>query len=165
MSGESPFKRRKLGDGDSSDSIGPAINRRRFPLQNGHDAHGSGRNTPRSGRDTSRSGRNTPRQHEFDTPEPGVGDEDEMALDRDWYGGEENGHAFGDETHNPFGGADNTWYDQQREEALAVKKKATAGRMSARSAQHQRDTDAWEANRMLTSGVAMRTNYAGDFED
>jgi pre-mRNA-splicing factor ATP-dependent RNA helicase DHX38/PRP16 len=120
---------------------------------------GSGRDTPRS------YGGSTPHQREFDVPEPGVDAEDEMALDRDWYGGEENGHAFGDETHNPFGGAEANWHDQQREEEAQAQKKKMSGRMSARSAQKQKDTDAWETNRMLTSGVAQRRDYAGDFED
>lgn len=86
-----------------------------------------------------------------------------MALDRDWYGGEENGHTFGDETHNPFGGSDSTYLDQQREAALAEKKKA--GRTTARSVQKQKDVDAWETNRMLASNVAQRRDYENDFED
>lgn len=92
-----------------------------------------------------------------------VHEEDSAALDRDWYGGEENGHTFGDDTHNPFGGADSTWLDQQREVALAEKKNNR--RMNARAIQKQKDVDAWETNRMLTSGVAQRRNFDGDFED
>lgn len=92
-----------------------------------------------------------------------IDDEDTAALDRDWYGGEENGHTFGDDTHNPFGGADNTWLDQQREAALAEKKKNR--RVNARAVQKQKDNDAWETNRMLTSGVAQRRDFDGDFED
>jgi pre-mRNA-splicing factor ATP-dependent RNA helicase DHX38/PRP16 len=88
---------------------------------------------------------------------------DEMALDRDWYGGEEFGHTFGDETHNPFGGSESTWLDQQREAALTEKKQNS--RMSAKAMQKQKDVDRWEANRMLTSGVAQRREYAGDLED
>ena len=114
--------------------------------------------TPRSSTYTS-----TPHQKFFNEAEPMVHEEDSAALDRDWYGGEENGHTFGDDTHNPFGGADSTWLDQQREVALAEKKNNR--RMNARAIQKQKDVDAWETNRMLTSGVAQRRNFDGDFED
>ncbi|KAI9758405.1 MAG: DEAH-box RNA helicase prp16 [Lichina confinis] len=87
-------------------------------------------------------------------------DEDtQKALDRDWYASDEFGHALGDETHNPFGAADSTWIDQQRETALSDKKNSK--RQSARAVQKQRDVDAWETNRMLTSGVAQRRDYDG----
>jgi pre-mRNA-splicing factor ATP-dependent RNA helicase DHX38/PRP16 len=88
---------------------------------------------------------------------------DSTALDRDWYGGEENGHTFGDESHNPFGGADSTWVDQQREAALVEKKKNS--RTNARQVQKQKDVDAWETNRMLQSGVAQRRMFEADFEE
>ncbi|CZR50812.1 probable pre-mRNA splicing factor ATP-dependent RNA helicase PRP16 [Phialocephala subalpina] len=104
-----------------------------------------------------------PRQQEFDGPEPFVDEEDSNALDRDWYAGDESGHTFGDETHNPFGSYDNSWADQQREAALVEKK--TGKRMSARATQKQKDVDAWETNRMLTSGVAQRRDMGDDFED
>jgi pre-mRNA-splicing factor ATP-dependent RNA helicase DHX38/PRP16 len=106
----------------------------------------------------------TPRQREFDTPEPQVPQEDQNALDRDWYLGDESGHTFGDESHNPFGSYDSTWIEQkQREEALVEKK---AGRhLNARQLQRQKDNDAWETNRMLTSGVAQRRGMGDDFDD
>lgn len=107
--------------------------------------------------------RATPKQEEFDGPEAGVDLEDSNALDRDWYAGDESGHTFGDETHNPFGSYDNTWAEQQREVALTEKK--TGKRQSAQAAQKQRDVDAWETNRMLTSGVAQRRDFGDDFED
>jgi pre-mRNA-splicing factor ATP-dependent RNA helicase DHX38/PRP16 len=110
-----------------------------------------------------RNGASTPREGEFDGPEPFVDAEDAIALDRDWYAGDEFGHTFGDESHNPFGGAGNTWADQQRETALSEKKNSK--RMSARAAQKQKDVDAWETNRMLTSGVAQRRDYDVGFED
>ena len=87
----------------------------------------------------------------------------QTALDRDWYAGDESGHTFGDDSHNPFGSYDNSWADQQREAALAEKK--TGKRMSARATQKQKDVDAWETNRMLTSGVAQRRDFGEDFED
>jgi pre-mRNA-splicing factor ATP-dependent RNA helicase DHX38/PRP16 len=105
----------------------------------------------------------TPKQQEFGEPEPGVDVEDSTALDRDWYAGDEFGHTFGDDSHNPFGSYDNSWADQQREAALVEKK--TGKRMSARATQKQRDVDAWETNRMLTSGVAQRRDFGEDFED
>jgi pre-mRNA-splicing factor ATP-dependent RNA helicase DHX38/PRP16 len=92
-----------------------------------------------------------------------VDEEDSNALDRDWYAGDELGHTFGDDTHNPFGSYDNSWADQQREAALVEKK--TGKRMSARATQKQKDVDAWETNRMLTSGVAQRRDFGDDFED
>lgn len=111
-----------------------------------------------------RPGDATPRQDEFDaTTEPLVDQEDAVALDRDWYAGDDLGHTFGDETHNPFGGPEHTWADQQREAALSEKKNNR--RMTARAAQKQKDVDAWETNRMLTSGVAQRRDYDNDFEE
>lgn len=86
-----------------------------------------------------------------------VSDAAQAEIDRDWYTGDEFGHVFGDESHNPFGSADTTWADQQREAALTEKK--LGKRVSARAVQKQRDVDAWETNRMLTSGVAQRRDY------
>ena len=114
--------------------------------------------TPRNARYTS-----TPRQQEFDGPEPMVNEEDSKALDRDWYAGDEFGHTFGDESHNPFGSLDSTWADQQKEAALAEKKNNK--RVNARAVQRQKDNDAWETNRMLASSVAQRRDYDRDFED
>ena len=105
----------------------------------------------------------TPRQNEFDGPEVGIDQDASNALDRDWYTGGEDGHAFGDETHNPFGPSDTSWADKQRE--LAMSEKKNNKRMNARAMQRQRDTDAWEANQMLTSGVAQRNYSRGGFEE
>ncbi|QSZ29133.1 hypothetical protein DSL72_003644 [Monilinia vaccinii-corymbosi] len=109
------------------------------------------------------SARSKVKQEEFDGPEPFVDEEDSKALDRDWYAGDEMGHTFGDDSHNPFGSYDNSWAEQQREAALIEKK--TGKRQSARAAQKQKDVDAWETNRMLTSGVAQRRDFGDDFED
>ncbi|KAI0974484.1 P-loop containing nucleoside triphosphate hydrolase protein [Xylaria arbuscula] len=107
----------------------------------------------------------TPKQGEFDGPEPMVSHEDQLALDRDWYGGDETGgHTFGDDSHNPFGSYDTSWVEQQQQEAQMVERKA--GRhMNARQLQRQKDNDAWETNRMLTSGVAQRRGLGDDFDD
>ena len=161
MSREDPRKRRKFEQSGSfsrlpKDQLRPVYTSSRF--RHNPSANTSRSQTPRgSGRGSS------PRQSEFDRPEAFVNDEDVNALDRDWYGGEENGHAFGDETHNPFGGNDGTWADQQREMALAEKK--INRRLNARAMQKQKDVDAWETNRMLTSGIAQRRDFHGDFED
>ncbi|EON97291.1 putative pre-mrna-splicing factor atp-dependent rna helicase prp16 protein [Phaeoacremonium minimum UCRPA7] len=106
-----------------------------------------------------------PHQQEFDGPEPGVDQEDVNALDRDWYAGDEFGHTFGDDSHNPFGAYDSSWAEkEEREKALVEKKAGRFDRMSARAIQKQKDVDAWETNRMLTSGVAQR-RFEDDFED
>ena len=115
---------------------------------------------------SSRMGAATPRMpSSFDRdPEDGpmTTGMDDNTLDRDWYASDELGHAFGDETHNPFG-TDNSYADQQREQALLEKKRGK--RISARAQQKMKDVDAWETNRMLTSGVAQRTDYNDDFDD
>ncbi|KAL9029554.1 MAG: hypothetical protein Q9196_002218 [Gyalolechia fulgens] len=105
----------------------------------------------------------TPRQNGFQGPEPIVSEQESNALDRDWYAGDEFGHTFGDETHNPFGGADASWADRQKELALAERKNGK--RVSAKAVQKQKDVDAWEVNRMLTSGVAQRRDHDADFDD
>lgn len=162
MAREDSPKRRKLDD----DRFAPSRPTREAGPK--HIFKRPNRPVNRDGRDTSQSARDhngatTPHQHEFDGPEPLVSIEDSMALDRDWYAGDEFGHTFGDETHNPFGGADSSWADRQREVALLEKKNSK--RMSSRALQKQKDVDAWETNRMLTSGVAQRRDYDADFED
>ncbi len=155
-------KRRKL-DPDRFSSSSHALTDRsskpKYTPSRLRDAQNKSRSqTPRNGSHAS-----TPRQTEFDGPEPAVDVEYTTALDRDWYGGEENGHAFGDDTHNPFGGMDSTWAEHQREAALAEKKNNK--RLNARAVQKQKDVDAWETNRMLTSGVAQRREFDRGFED
>lgn len=105
----------------------------------------------------------TPRQNGVEGREGGVGLEDTVAMDRDWYEGGEHGHSFGDETHHPFGSTDLSWADQQREVAMFERKNNK--RMSAKAIQKQRDTDEWEANRMVTSGIAHRRYFTNAFED
>ncbi|KAI9812442.1 MAG: DEAH-box RNA helicase prp16 [Pycnora praestabilis] len=166
MREESP-KRRKIGTDRFIIPSRPSTSRTSraapTPLRSRDNMGPSSRSsTPRTSR-YAPTPRSTPRQNEFDGPEPMVNEEDSNALDRDWYAGDEFGHTFGDESHNPFGSTDSSWADQQREAALTEKKNAK--RMSARAVQKQRDVDAWETNRMLTSGVAQRRDYDGDFED
>lgn len=115
---------------------------------------------------SSRMGAATPRMpSSFDRdPEdwPMAPATDDTTLDRDWYASDESGHAFGDETHNPFG-TDNSYADQQREQALLEKKRGK--RISARAQQKMKEADAWETNRMLTSGVAQRVDHINDYDD
>jgi pre-mRNA-splicing factor ATP-dependent RNA helicase DHX38/PRP16 len=150
--GHSP-KRRKLDTEEYS--IAP---RPKFRKPNSH------RDLPASSRaHTPRNENGAPHQKSFEGPEPLVEELDSMALDRDWYGGEENGHTFGDDSHNPFGGAESSWLDAQREAALTEKKQNN--RASMRAQQKQKDVDAWETNRMLQSGVAQRRHFDDDFND
>lgn len=154
-------KRRKLGSTrystpPQSSDLGPSL--RIGKIKERNQTNGSSQPSSRSG-----LSKYKPRQDEFDGPEPLINQEDSAAIDRDWYTGDEFGHTFGDETHNPFGGADNSWADQQREAALAEKKNNT--RQNARAVQRQKEVDAWETNRMLTSGVAQRRDHNVDFDD
>lgn len=128
------------------------------------------KNGPPNGRFS--SGRSTPRgNHHASTPEPPRNDDEgfdpqaqDTALDRDWYAGDELGHTFGDESHNPFGTYDQNWAEsQEAERAMVEKRVGRFDRQSARQAQKQKDIDAWETNRMLSSGVAQRRNQ--EFED
>jgi pre-mRNA-splicing factor ATP-dependent RNA helicase DHX38/PRP16 len=157
--GHSPKRRKVAGDfrstaTESTDDLGPALKPQHAV---------KGRFTRLADRDRSHSRAPKPHQEEFDGPEPFFNDEDTAAMDRDWYAGDEFGHTFGDESHNPFGGADASWADRQREQALLDKK--LGKRMTAKAAQKQKEVDAWEANRMLTSGVAQRRDQAQDFDD
>ncbi|KAG1725582.1 pre-mRNA splicing factor [Suillus paluster] len=87
-------------------------------------------------------------------------EEEQLRLDRDWYTGAEEGGVAGDEEHNPLA---------QYEDLSALKDaeiaKKQVKRISARQAQYNADNDLWEANRMLTSGVATRKEVDLDFED
>ena len=86
-------------------------------------------------------------------------EEEQVRLDRDWYMGAEEGGAL-DEEFNPL-----AQYEDLNavREAEAAKKQVK--RISAKQAQYNADNDLWEANRMLTSGVATRRTIDLDFED
>ena len=92
---------------------------------------------------------------------------DVTALDRDWYNSAEDGGAvLGDETHNPFGGTEDvSWADQEREQKLLEKKMALRNRVNPKYLQRQKDNDAWETNRMLSSNVAQTRDHFHSFED
>ncbi|TRM62959.1 hypothetical protein BD626DRAFT_403254 [Schizophyllum amplum] len=86
-------------------------------------------------------------------------EEEQVRLDRDWYTGVEEGIA-GDDEHNPLAQYEDLAILKQAEIASKQTK-----RVSARQAQYNADNDLWEANRMLTSGVATRRTIDLDFED
>lgn len=165
MAREDSPKRRKLdSDDDGHFSIQPkrqAHDRDWRPSAPSRlrDEH-SRASTPRNGKHGG-----TPRQNEFDGPEQGIAAEDSNALDRDWYLGDEGGQTLGDDSHNPFGDGDATWEDQQREVAKLEKKMALRARTNPKAMQRQRDNDAWETNRMLTSGVAQRRDVDTGLDD
>jgi len=87
-------------------------------------------------------------------------EEEQVKLDRDWYTGAEEGGVAGDDEHNPLA---------QYEDLSALKEAEIATKqvkkISARQAQYNADNDLWEANRMVTSGVATRKTIDLDFED
>ncbi|PIL29929.1 hypothetical protein GSI_07840 [Ganoderma sinense ZZ0214-1] len=87
-------------------------------------------------------------------------EEEQTRLDRDWYMGAEEGAVMGDEEYNPL-----SQYDDLaavKEEQMAKKQ---VKKISARQAQYNADNDLWEANRMVTSGVATRKEIDLDFEE
>ncbi|RDA85644.1 hypothetical protein CP532_3527 [Ophiocordyceps camponoti-leonardi (nom. inval.)] len=138
-----------------SDDYNPKRRRfenRPFPSRNRRDLRDA---TPRHER------AQTPRR-EADLPAPN--EQDDRALDRDWYGGDEfGGHSLGDDTHNPFASYElSAWENQQQESARAEK---MTSRYDARQEQRRKENDAWETNRMLVSGVAQRRDMAVDFDD
>ncbi|KAI0344289.1 P-loop containing nucleoside triphosphate hydrolase protein [Trametopsis cervina] len=87
-------------------------------------------------------------------------EEEQIRLDRDWYMGPEDGNMAGDEDFNPLAQYDDLGAKKEAELAKRAVKK-----ISARQAQYNADNDLWEANRMVTSGVATRKSIDLDFED
>ncbi|KIJ21328.1 hypothetical protein PAXINDRAFT_64773 [Paxillus involutus ATCC 200175] len=134
--------------------------------------------TPRRGRDGEASGWGGAKNRAWDAPTPRVPrggspeddgllgvdmrewEEEQVKLDRDWYSGAEEGGVAGDEEHNPLAQYEDLSVIKEAEIATKSRKK-----ISARQAQYNADNDLWEANRMLTSGVATRKEVDLDFED
>ncbi|PPQ70888.1 hypothetical protein CVT24_000556 [Panaeolus cyanescens] len=87
-------------------------------------------------------------------------EDEQIRLDRDWYSGAEEGGIAGDEEHNPLAQYEDLGVIKDAEIAKKQVKK-----ISARQAQYNADNDLWEANRMVTSGVATRKTLDLDFED
>ncbi|KAF5383403.1 hypothetical protein D9757_006182 [Collybiopsis confluens] len=86
-------------------------------------------------------------------------EEEQIRLDRDWYTGTESGVAA-DGDYNPLA----QYEDLSMMKEAEIAKKQTR-KISARQAQYNADNDLWEANRMVTSGVATRKGVDLDFED
>ncbi|CEP11000.1 hypothetical protein [Parasitella parasitica] len=99
-----------------------------------------------------------PEEFEGDEEDRQRWEEEQAQLDREWYQMEDNGAA--DDTHNAF--AEYESHDKHKEEELAQKQMK---KLSARQAQYNRDTDMWEASRMLSSGVAQQIEVDTDFEE
>lgn len=128
--------------------------------QNRPDGASSRRYQGRGGDETPRS-----RAQRERTPSDVQPDEDEQALDRDWYAGDDGGgHTLGDDSYNPFGMYEDTSLETTAQDATSRAQKVT-GRFDARKEQRQKDNDAWEMNRMVTSGVAQRRDWTGDFDE
>jgi pre-mRNA-splicing factor ATP-dependent RNA helicase DHX38/PRP16 len=87
-------------------------------------------------------------------------EEEQVRLDRDWYMGAEEGGLAGDDEHNPLSQYEDLTMVKQAEIA-----KRPAAKISAKQAQYNADNDLWEANRMVTSGIATRKGVDLDFED
>ncbi|KAF8584942.1 P-loop containing nucleoside triphosphate hydrolase protein [Ramaria rubella] len=135
--------------------------------------------TPRSQVGDSRSGWGTAHNRRWDAPTPRAArggspddeegalgldarewEEEQLRLDRDWYMGAEEGALAGDEEHNPL-----AMYDDLEPKKQAELEKKQVKKISARQAQYNADNDLWEANRMVTSGIATRKGVDLDFED
>ncbi|KAI0297488.1 P-loop containing nucleoside triphosphate hydrolase protein [Multifurca ochricompacta] len=86
-------------------------------------------------------------------------EEEQVRLDRDWYVGAEEGGLMTDEERNPLAQYEDLTMAKQAE---ITKRPA---KISAKQAQYNADNDLWEANRMVTSGVATRKGVDLDFED
>ncbi|KZP30384.1 hypothetical protein FIBSPDRAFT_726156 [Athelia psychrophila] len=131
--------------------------------------------TPRSSRGDEASGWGGAKNRMWDAPTPravreesdgalGIDarewEDEQTRLDRDWYTGAEEGGVAADEENNPLAQYDDL--SALKEAEIATKQ---VRKISARQAQYNADNDLWEANRMLTSGVATRKTIDLDFED
>ena len=79
----------------------------------------------------------------------------QVQLDREWYDQEEGG-AQVDETHNPFLGDEALFAKKEAEMQQKMKRRDGSNMtlaQSKRANELQKDMNAWEENRMLTSGV------------
>ena len=89
----------------------------------------------------------------------------QVQLDREWYDQEEGG-AQVDETHNPFLG-DEVLFAKKEAEMQQKMKRRDGSNMtlaqSKRANELQKDMNAWEENRMLTSGVVRMREVSKPF--
>lgn len=157
-------KRRRLDFNPlRSDDRWDDVPARKNGSSNANGRFSSGRSTPRGG-NANAATPEPQRPAANDEPNPQDDVDDALALDRDWYAGDESGHTFGDDAHNPFASYDNSWAEtQEQERAMVEKRVGRFDRQSTKQAQKQKDIDAWETNRMLSSGVAQRR--AQEYED
>ena len=77
-------------------------------------------------------------------------DDVDAELDREWYTQDDEGGVAGDADHNPFA----QYEDIHGQVAQTLAKRHE--RITARQAQYLKDADAWENNRLQTSGVGGR---------
>ncbi|GMH38447.1 hypothetical protein BSKO_06331 [Bryopsis sp. KO-2023] len=91
---------------------------------------------------------------------------EQIQLDRDWYDQEEFGRGV-DENRNPFLG-DDALMEKRKTELQEKFKRRDGSTMtlaqSKRASELQRDINAWEENRLVTSGVARYKEVNLDFE-
>ncbi|KAL4449004.1 hypothetical protein ABPG77_007721 [Micractinium sp. CCAP 211/92] len=120
------------------------------------------------------------RSPDLDAPRGGAGgkedaalrqelEENERQLDRDWYDQEE-GPGTVDETHNPFLGEESDPLLKKREEMMQKRLQRRDGTMmtlaqSKRASELQKDMNAWEENRLMTSGVVRAREVDTDFDN
>lgn len=81
--------------------------------------------------------------------------ETQVQLEREWYDQEEDGTAV-DETHNPFLGDEQLFAKRQAEMQQKLKRRDGSTMtlaQSKRASELQKDMNAWEENRLFTSGV------------
>ena len=80
-------------------------------------------------------------------------EENQLAMDREWYSMDEGEGVAGDEDHNPF--AEYADLDGPNATGRFVGRQHAA-RMTAKQAAYNADRDDWEVNRMQTGGVGPR---------
>eukprot|EP00891_Asterochloris_glomerata_P006618 jgi/Astpho2/6618/fgenesh1_pm.00101_%23_12_t len=89
----------------------------------------------------------------------------QVQLDREWYDREENDMNV-DETHNPFMGDDALFAKREAEMKMKRRDGSTMTlAQSKRASELQKDMNAWEENRMLTSGVVRMREVDTDFDN
>ena len=84
-------------------------------------------------------------------------EDEQKRLDRAWYSMDE-GY---DENLNPFAGVSEEYEKKKTQEAT----KSYQRKLSAWRQQKNADVEKWEQNRMLTSGVVIRTDVNEDFDE
>ncbi|KAK9864204.1 hypothetical protein WJX84_006796 [Apatococcus fuscideae] len=91
----------------------------------------------------------------------------EAAVEREWYDQEEGGGGV-DESHNPFVG-DEALFEKRSTEMQKKMTRRDGSTMTLaqtqRASQLQKDMNAWEENRLMTSGVARLREVDTDFDD